>query len=51
MNINIFKKAKEGKRAISDYENQYNLLVDSLVELYLAVKVRSDDEIDNYSEG
>ena len=35
---------------VDDYQKEYVELIDSLVELFLAVKVRSDEEIDNYTD-
>lgn len=48
-NFNLFshqKKMKDGKSVDYTYDN----LKEALLELYLSVKIRSDEEIDNYNE-
>ena len=48
-NFNLFSHhqwAKEGKPLKLTYEN----LKEGVLELYLSVKIRSDEEIDNYNE-
>lgn len=48
-NFNLFthhKLLKEGKTIERTYEN----LKEAVLELYLSVKIRSDEEIDNYNE-
>ena len=48
-NFNLFTHhqwAKEGKKPILTYD----ALKEGVLELYLSVKIRSDEEIDNYNE-
>jgi hypothetical protein len=46
--FNLFSHHKDAEDSLTE---NYETLKEALLELYLSVKIRSDEEIDNYTEG
>ena len=47
---NEFNLFTHHNRDVNEYQENYFTLKEALLELYLSVKIRSDEEIDNYTE-
>lgn len=48
--FNLFTHHERAKKG-EPYDLSYQALREAVLELFLSVKIRSDDEIDNYNEG
>ena len=48
--FNLFSHHKDDGQGLGYKTENYMTLKEALLELYLSVKIRSDDEIDNYTE-